>query len=386
MVMMKKHWALVVAVMLTALAIGLYQYRGYLTPMLPATVAASVSIKAIQLPPGFTIHTYAANVPGARSMTLGPSGTLFVGTRRNGKVYAIPDTDGDFQADRVILLFQGLNMPNGVAVRNGDLYVAEVNRILRFPDIEQRLENPPEPEVISTAYPTNAHHGWKFIAFGPDGKLYVPVGAPCNICRPEKNIFATITRMNPDGSGQEIVAYGIRNSVGFDWHPKTGELWFTDNGRDWLGENSPPDELNTLSAEGMHFGYPYCHGKGIVDPDYGAGKDCRRYIPPTRELGPHVAALGMRFYDGSLFPENYRSGLFIAEHGSWNRKEPIGYREMFVSLEEGKQPGYEVFAEGWLENGVASGRPVDVEILHDGSLLVSDDKGGHIYRITYNRK
>lgn len=384
---MNKHWALtVVTAMLMALAIGLYHYRGYLTPMLPATVAASVSINAIHLPPGFTIQTYAANVPGARSMTLSPSGTLFVGTRRNGKVYAIPDTDNDFTADRVITLAQGLNMPNGVAFRNGDLYVAEVDRILRFPDIEKRLDNPPEPELISTAYPSSTHHGWKFIAFGPDGKLYVPVGAPCNICRPENPIYATITRLNPDGSGQEIVAYGVRNSVGFDWHPKTDEFWFTDNGRDWLGENSPPDELNTLSVEGMHFGYPYCHGSEIVDPDYGAGRDCRRYTPPTRELGPHVAALGVRFYDGKMFPEKYRSGLFIAEHGSWNRKEPIGYRVMFVALEEDKQPGYEVFAEGWLQNGVASGRPVDVEIMQDGSLLVSDDKGGHIYRIAYSRK
>jgi len=317
-------------------------------------------------------------------MSLSPSGTLFVGTRGEGKLYALIDSTGDMKADRIYLLADGLHMPNGVAFHEGDLYVAEVDRILRYTEIESRLDNPPNPEIISTAYPEDEHHGWKFIAFGPDGKLYVPVGAPCNICRPVNDIYASITRLNPDGTGQEIIAHGVRNTVGFDWHPKTGELWFTDNGRDWLGEDIPPDELNRLGAFGQHFGYPFCHGKAIQDPDYGQDIDCSNYIPPAQELGPHVAALGMRFYHGQQFPERFRNGIFIAEHGSWNRKVPIGYRVMFVAFEGNQPVSYEVFAEGWLRDGIASGRPVDVEMLPDGSLLVSDDKAGQIYRISYN--
>lgn len=360
-------------------------YRGYLTPVLPDTATTAAVLEGITLPPGFSIHLYADNVPGARSMTISPSGTLFVGTRREGKLYALIDSNHDFVADLRYTLAEGLNMPNGVAFRDGALYVAEINRILRFADIERQLQNPPVPEVISTAYPEDGHHGWKFIAFGPDGKLYVPVGAPCNVCLPEQDIYASITRMNADGSGQEIVARGVRNTVGFDWHPDTGELWFTDNGRDWLGDNLPPDELNSAPTSGMHFGFPFCHGKGIVDPDYGGGKDCNDYTPPVQELGPHVAALGMRFYRGQQFPEGYRNGIFIAEHGSWNRKVAIGYRVMFVALKNDRPTSYEIFAEGWLRDGIASGRPVDVEVLADGSLLVSDDKAGRIYRIAYHQ-
>lgn len=384
--MMRIRWGMLVLILIiSAIVAGLLFFRGYLTPVLPNMATSGPAPEALKLPPGFSIRYYAENVPGARSMALSPSGTLFVGTRGEGKVYALVDRNNDFSADHIYILAEGLHMPNGVAFHDGALYVAEVSRILRFADIENHLSNPPAPEVISSNYPEDEHHGWKFIAFGPDDKLYVPVGAPCNVCLPQNNIYASITRLNADGSGEEIVANGVRNTVGFDWHPTTGELWFTDNGRDWLGENHPPDELNRATVTGLHFGFPFCHGKGIVDPDYGYGHDCDDYTPPVLELGPHVAALGMRFYRGRQFPEKYRNGIFIAEHGSWNRKVPIGYRVMFVSLDEGKPGSYEVFAEGWLQDGIASGRPVDVEILSDGSLLVSDDKAGRIYRIAYHQ-
>lgn len=382
--MKHKFWGIFILLLVAAtLILALFIYRGYLTPILPDMVSADPMLENVRLPPGFSIHGYADEVPGARSMTLSPSGTLFVGTRGEGKVYALVDSNQDFIADRMYTLADGLHMPNGVAFRDGALYVAEVGRILRFADIENHLQDPPPPEVITANYPEDEHHGWKFIAFGPDGKLYVPVGAPCNVCRPERDIYASITRINLDGSALEIVASGVRNTVGFDWHPETGELWFTDNGRDWLGENRPPDELNRASRAGLHFGFPFCHGNGILDPDYGHGHDCTDYAPPALELGPHVAALGMRFYRGEQFPEKYRNGIFIAEHGSWNRKVPIGYRVMFVALDGNKPLSYEVFAEGWLKGSIATGRPVDIEIMPDGSMLVSDDKSGRIYRIVY---
>ncbi len=341
-------------------------------------------LERIKMPPGFRISHYAPEVPGARSLALGPGGTLFVGTRRAGVVYAVIDGDGDSRADRVVTVARGLNMPNGVAVREGSLYVAEVSRVLRFDDIEARLDSPPAPVVVNDRFPTDRHHGWKFIRFGPDGRLYVPVGAPCNICEPDPDRYAAIFRMRPDGTGLEVFARGVRNTVGFDWHPKTRELWFTDNGRDWLGDDEPPDELNHAPAQGLHFGYPYCHGRAISDPDHGSKRPCSEFRPPARELGPHVAALGMRFYTGRMFPASYRDQIFIAEHGSWNRSEPIGYRVSLVRLEDGRAAGYEVFAEGWLRAGAAWGRPVDLLVMPDGSLLLSDDKAGAIYRITYH--
>jgi glucose/arabinose dehydrogenase len=340
-------------------------------------------LDGISLPEGFHIETYAADVPGARSMCLGHGGTLFVGTRREGVVYAVQDDDGTPGADRVLTLATGLDMPNGVAFRNGSLYVAEVSRVLRFDDIETNLEDPPEPVVVSDAFPTDRHHGWKFIAFGPDGKLYVPVGAPCNVCDPEDDRYATIMRMNPDGTDLEVHVEGIRNTVGFDWHPLTGTLWFTDNGRDWLGNDRPPDELNRVGEAGAHFGFPYFHGEGIRDPEHGGDRDPDDFVDPEIALGPHVAALGMRFYAGAMFPEEYRNQIFIAEHGSWNRETPIGYRVMLVRLEKGEATSYEVFAEGWLEGDSAFGRPVDVQVMPDGALLVSDDRAGRIYRIAY---
>lgn len=341
----------------------------------------NLPLDKIKLPPGFKIEIYASGVSGARSMTLSPNGTLFVGTREQGNVYAILDTNHDGKAEEVITIAKGLNQPNGVAFRNGSLYVAEVSRILRYDDIESRLHEPPQPVVVNDQLPNDEWHGWKFIRFGPDGMLYVPVGAPCNICEPT-DPHATIMRMNANGTGLEIYARGIRNTVGFDWD-SNGDLWFTDNGRDYLGDNSPPDELNYAPQQGMNFGFPYCHGTNISDPEYGWKHNCSEFTPPAIELGPHVASLGMRFYTGSMFPAEYKDQIFIAEHGSWNRKDPIGYRITLVRLENNKAINYTVFAEGWLQGDTAWGRPVDVEVMPDGSLLVSDDRAGVIYRITY---
>lgn len=348
-----------------------------------ATSAAQPLPYTINLPEGFQIAYFATGVNGARSMTLSPDGTLFVGTRDTGNVYALRDVNQDFVADEVIRIASGLNSPNGVAFKDGALYVAEINRILRFDDIEPQLANPPEPEVVYDGYPTDTHHGWKYLRFGPDGYLYVPVGAPCNICEPGEP-YASITRLALDGSEPEIFASGIRNTVGFDWHPETGELWFTDNGRDNLGDDIPPDELNRATEAGLNFGYPYCHAGTIVDPEFGGDHTCDEFTPPAITLGPHVAGLGVRFYTGDMFPAEYQNQIFIAEHGSWNRTEPIGYRVSLVRLEGDQAVSYDVFADGWLQDdGTVVGRPVDLLVLPDGSLLVSDDDAGAIYRISY---
>ena len=338
---------------------------------------------ALSLPRGFAIALYADSVPDARSLALGDRGTVFVGTR-SGTVYAVVDTNHDAKADEVIPLLRGLDTPNGVAFRSGALYVALVSRILRYDSIEHRLRRPPPPVVLTDRLPSEEHHGWRYIAFGPDGWLYIGSGAPCNVCDPPGELFATILRMRPrKGADLHVFARGVRNSVGFDWHPRTRELWFTDNGRDWLGPDEPPDELNRAPVIGVHFGFPYCHGGTIVDAEFGAGHRCANYIPPERALGAHVAALGMRFYTGTMFPEDYRGQILIAEHGSWNRLIPVGYRISLVRLENGRPVSYTPFAKGWLRGGSAWGRPVDVMVMPDGALLVSDDKAGVIYRISY---
>ena len=348
--------------------------------------AGPLPLETITLPPGFAITVYADNVPNARGMALGENGALFVGSKEKGNVYAIIDKDGDQRADEVFTIASGLNMPVGVAYRNGSLFVSAVDRILRFDKVEQRLTNPPTPVTMKNLFPNEAHHGWKFIAFGPDGKLYVPVGAPCNICEPDPDRYALIARVNPDGSGYEVVARGVRNSVGFDWDPTTHDLWFTDNGRDYLGDNQPPDELNHAPKAGLHFGYPYCHGGTIPDPEYGSKHACREFTTPIVTLGPHVASLGMRFYTGAMFPLKYQRQIFIAEHGSWNRSEKIGYRITLVSRDEQGRLRYSVFAEGWLQGQKAWGRPADVLVMPDGALLVSDDSAGVIYRISYREQ
>ncbi|MBX2972952.1 MAG: sorbosone dehydrogenase family protein [Flavobacteriales bacterium] len=338
-------------------------------------------LKNIRLSEGFRISVYADGVANARAMCWGAKGTLFVGTRDEGIVHALRDRDGDGRPDERHVIAKGLNMPAGVAFKDGDLYVSSVDRIVKLPGIEDRLADPPSPVVVTDRFPDKKHHGWKFIAFGPDGKLYVPVGAPCNNCLSEDSIFATITRMNIDGSGLEIIAHGVRNSVGFDWHPQTGDLWFTDNGRDWLGDDSPDCELNRLASSGAHFGYPFCHAGTTADPEFGKQRACAEFTAPAAKLGPHVAPLGARFYTGTMFPDRYRNALFIAEHGSWNRSEPIGYRVVVAFPQPDGSARTEVFAEGWLDGNRTTGRPVDVLEAPDGSLLVSDDAADRIYRI-----
>ncbi len=341
----------------------------------------------LNLPEGFSIDVYAENIEGARSMAMGSDGTLFVGTRNEGKVYALKDLDGDYKADKTYTIASDLEQPNGVAFKDGALYVAAVSRMFKFSDIESQLENPQEPELIYDDYPTEFHHGWKYIAFGPDDKLYVPVGAPCNICDSATvdKRYASITRMDPDGSNREIVAHGVRNTVGFTWHPDTNELWFTDNGRDMMGDDVPPCELNKLTEVGQHFGYPYCHGGTVKDPEYGDERPCSDFVPPVQPLGAHVAPLGVKFGKGPMFPEAYKKHAFLAEHGSWNRSSKVGYRVTLVKLENGEAVSYEPFIDGWLdeESQEAFGRPVDLLFLEDGSLLISDDEGDAIYRVTY---
>ncbi len=374
----------------------------------------------IKVPPGFVVSVYAKGLECPRQMALSPNGTLFVGTKinRNGKVYAITDKNKDGIGDQIVTIADNLKCPNGVAFHNGALYVAEINRILRYDNIESKLSQLSKldtstrlapPTVVNSAFPSEGHHGWKYIRFGPDEKLYVPVGAPCNVCEPEKKIFATIMRMNKDGSNLELFASGIRNTVGFDFHPQTRQLWFTDNGRDMLGDDIPPDELNCATKVGLNFGFPYRYGANLPDPIFGNKVTTNKnFTPPAMLLGPHVAALGMRFYNGKQFPPQYQGNIFIAEHGSWNRSRKTGCRVSRIVLDskandtkdksKGAKSGtdyssrekfsrarYETFAEGWLNQAKQeyAGRPVDILVTHDGALLVSDDTAGVIYRISY---
>jgi glucose/arabinose dehydrogenase len=345
----------------------------------------------LEAPAGFKVEVYAKDVPNARQMALGKDGIIYVGSRRDGRVHAVVDFDHDYKADTVYTIASDLRMPNGVAYKDGNLYVAEVSKIWRFDAIDEHLKNPPKPVLITDEYPTKAHHGWKYIAFGPDGKLYVPVGAPCNVCNKEDEnpIFASLTRINADGSGREIIAHGIRNTVGFTWHPKTGNLWFTDNNRDMMGDDLPACELNELTKEGQHFGFPFLHANDVWDPDFGeAGKQMeQKFKKPVQELGPHVAPLGMLFYTGEMFPKSYKNQAFIAEHGSWNRSEKIGYRVTMVTFDkEGNPLSYKPFIYGWLQGEEdVRGRPVALLQLPDGSLLISDDYGNKIYRVTYEK-
>lgn len=349
--------------------------------------STDLALLELNLPEGFQIEVYARGVDGARSMAMGDNGTLFVGTRTENTVYAIQDTNGDFKADNIMVL-DTMEVPNGIAMRNGDLYVAQVGSLWKYPNIENQLGNTLEKELIYDDYPTEFHHGWKYIAFGPDDKLYVPVGAPCNICNrtEEDERFATITRMDPDGSNREIYARGVRNSVGFTWHPDTKQMWFTDNGRDMLGDDIPPCELNTVTEAGQHFGYPFCHGGIVKDPEFGDLHPCSDFVDPALQLDAHVAPLGIKFYTGDMFPADYKGKAFIAEHGSWNRSKKVGYRIMMVDIEDGEAVNSEPFIDGWLDEAEqkATGRPVDLLLLKDGSMLISDDYGDAIYRVSYN--
>ncbi|MGP1666544.1 MAG: PQQ-dependent sugar dehydrogenase [Rhodanobacter sp.] len=359
--------------------------RALLTLLLAASslpVLAAPPLSRLVLPPGFHVALYSDQVPKARAITVGTNGTVFVGSSGAGKVYALTDKDGDGVADTMRVVASGLKLPMGVAFHDGDLYVSAISRILVFRDIEKHLDAPPKPELVTDKLPAETHHGGKFLGFGPDGKLYVPIGAPCNICDPAPN-HGKLIRMNPDGSGWEDVALGIRNTVGFDWQPGSGHVWFTDNGRDLLGDDMPSDELNQITRTGQHFGYPYCHQGDTLDPEFGQGKRCNDYTAPALKLGAHVAALGMRFYNGKQFPAGYRGAAIVAEHGSWNRTQKSGYRVMTVRLQGSKVLSYEPLITGFEQDQHAWGRPVDVQPLADGSLLVSDDLAGAIYRVTY---
>jgi len=328
-------------------------------------------------------------------MALGPQGTVFVGTQYSGNVYAVVDANGDHKADRVVTIAKGLRQPNGIAMRNGALYVATTSQILRFDDIERHLDAPPAPVIVRDNLPNpNQGHTWKFIAFGPDNLLYVSVGSTCNVCAPVP-MTAAILRMKPDGSDTEVFAEGVRNTVGFDWHPVTHELWFTDNGRDGMGDDVPNDELNVAWKAGLHFGFPFCHQGDVPDPELGAQRACATTEPPVQKMGAHVAAIGMRFYTASMFPANYKNAAIIAQHGSWNRSTPSGYRVMVAHTEGRKVTAFEPLLEGFLPAAgaaggrgatqAASGRPADVLQMPDGSILVSDDTGNRLIRISYAR-
>ena len=359
-----------------------------------ASAQAALPLETIRLPPGFKIELLTDQVPDARAMTLGRfeagRGTLFVGSRTAGKVYAVALDKSKATAIRTIAT--GLAQPAGVAYRGGSLYVSAISRILRYDRVDGDLDRLPPAVVVTDRFPTEAHHGWKFIAFGPDGDLYVPVGAPCNICERDEDRYYNIQKIKVDGSGQTVVAKGVRNSVGFDWNPADGSLWFTENGRDMLGDDVPSDELDHVpagSTSAPHFGFPYCHQGDIPDPEFGGKRPCSQFTPPSAKLGAHVAAIGMRFYASAstaseAFPGPWGHGIFIAEHGSWNRTKKSGYRVVHVAIDASGAVKQEVFAEGWLRKDESVwGRPADVLPMPDGSLLVSDDEAGAIYRIRY---
>jgi glucose/arabinose dehydrogenase len=372
-----------------------------LSTLLAPAVIASSSLRAqppaqFVVPAGFEVTVFADNVPNAREMALGARGTVFVGSMAAGKVHAVIDSDGDHKTDRVVLIASGLTMPNGIAFRNGALYVATPSKILRFDDIERHLDSPPAPVVVRDSLPNpNAGHMWKHIAFGPDDMLYMSVGSPCNVCT-SPPLVSTIVRMKPDGSNLEVFAEGVRDTMGFDWNPTSHEMWFTDNGRDLLGDDMPADELNVAWKPGLHFGFPYCHQGDFPDPEFGAQRACSTTEPPVRKLGAHVAALGMKFYTGSMFPADYRNAVIIAEHGSWNRSIPSGYRVMVLRTNGRRVTSYEPLMQGFLPRSsgqggraagaAALGRPVDILQLPDGSILISDDKGNRILRLTYRRQ
>jgi glucose/arabinose dehydrogenase len=363
------------------IAIGMALF--FICALAKADSAAQALLRQLRLPPGFHIELFAEGLPGVRQLAPAPSGLVFAGSR-NGAVYALQDGDGDGRAERRYQLAHDLNLPNGVAFWHGDLYIAEIQRISRLADIEQHLAAPPEASTLYDRFPDNEHHGWKYLRVGPDGKLYSAVGAPCNICRMDDPIFASLIRLNSDGSGLEIIAHGVRNSVGFDWEPENGHLFFNDNGRDYLGDDTPPEELNELVAVGGDYGFPFCHGGHVTDPEYHADRACAKTLPPVWRYKAHIAPLGMRFYRGTQFPAQYRHQLFVAQHGSWNRSKPQGYQIAWVKFAGGHPYAEQTFIDGWLTpQGAVLGRPVDVVEWRDGSLLISDDHLGVIYRVYY---
>jgi glucose/arabinose dehydrogenase len=366
------------------------------------SLAKNLPIERLKLPPHFSISVYANNIKDARGLTIGNEGTVFVGSNTAGNVYAIlPNRSHPASDERTVkIIASGLNQPHGVAFHKGALYVATVDQILRYDDIEKHLDDPPVAKIVTDDFPTSlpgapkeyfTRHSMKTIRFSPDGKLYIAIGAPCDACLSQDPRLATIMRMNIDGSEMEIYAKGIRNSVGFDWDPLTHELWFTDNGRDRMGDNMPPDKLDYAPTKGLDFGFPYYHAKDangnpIPDPKYGKQRSPGGITWPALALPAHVAALGMTFYTGKMFPAIYQNQIIIAEHGSWNRSKKVGYRLTLVKLDKNRRPiSYEAFITGWEENEKVWGRPVAIDMMPDGSLLVSDDHAGAVYRITYSK-
>ncbi|WP_027580365.1 PQQ-dependent sugar dehydrogenase [Bradyrhizobium sp. Ai1a-2] len=357
-----------------------------LAPVAPPPLAAApdkLPLAKLKVPAGFNVEVYAAGMANARSLAQSDKGTVFVGSRLVDKVYGIVNKDGKRQ---VKVIASGLYRPNGVAFKDGTLYIAELSKVSKIEKIDDVIDNAPKPTVIYDNLPKDEAHGWKFIAIGPDNKLYVPVGQPGNNVLHD-DAHGQIRRINLDGSGAEVYAVGVRNTVGFDWNPETKNLYFTDNGRDWLSETVPEDELNRVTKAGEDFGAPFCYQGNIIDQELGWGKSCSDYTPPVGLMGPHTAALGMRFYTGNMFPKTYKNAIFVARHGSWNKSKKQGGDVAVVKLDkDGKVKSVEPFLTGFLEDNKYVGRPVDVMQLKDGSLLVSDDWNGAVYRISYGKQ
>ena len=357
-----------------------------LAPVAAPPIAAApdkLPLAKLKVPAGFNIEVYAAGMANARSLAEGDKGTVFVGSRTVDKVYGIVNKDGKRS---VKIVASGLYRPNGVAFKNGTLYIAELSKISKIDKVEDNLDSPPKPTMIYDNLPKDEAHGWKFIAIGPDNKLYIPVGQPGNNVLHD-DAHGQIRRINLDGTGAEVVALGVRNSVGFDWNPENKQMYFTDNGRDWMSEDVPEDKLNHLTKVGENFGVPYCYQGNIPDPEFGWGHSCSEFTPPAGLMGPHAAALGMRFYTGNMFPKSYKNTIFVARHGSWNRSKKFGGDVVAVKLnKDGTVKSMEPFLTGFLEDNKYVGRPVDVMQMKDGSLLVSDDWNGAVYRITYGKQ
>ncbi len=348
------------------------------------TPADKLPIKKIKLPPGFKVEVWASDILDPRALRQGDRGTVFVSSLFvAGKIYAVTDKGGKREVKTIA---EKLMLPSGIEFHKGALYVATPKDITRYDNIEANLDKPPQPVTIYDQLPGDVPHGWKYIRVGRDGKLYVPTGAPCNICEFDDR-YAKIFRMGLDGKNVEVVASGVRNTVGFDWHPRTGELWFTDNQRDWLSEDFPNDELNRVTQTGkQHFGFPFCHSGNFADPQFGWGRSCDEFVKPATLLGPHSAPLGMTFYNGKMFPAKYQNAIFIARHGPWNRTKKYAADVVVATLDaKGNVRSVEPFLTGLVENNGYIGRPVDVMVMKDGSLLVSDDHNGAIYRVSYKK-
>ena len=351
-----------------------------------ATPVSDIPINKLKLPPGFKIEVWATGMPGARAMALGDNGKVYIGTRAIGRVYEVTD-NGKERTSRVVV--DKLVQPAGVAFNNGSLYVMAIDKVLRFDGIDKNASVTPVDLTAKFNLPPNQHHNWKYIAFGPDGKLYVPFGAPCNICEPPTAEYAQIRRYNPDGSGMEVLATGVRNSVGFDWHPTTKQLWFTNHGRDWMGDNTPNDTLNLMSKTGLNFGFPYCHQGNLPDNLITKANACQGVEQPVALMGPHVATMGIKFYTGNMFPPEYKNAALIARRGSWNSNQKVGFDVVMVKAgTDGKNPKITPFITGFMNPADQSfwGRPTYLMQMSDGSMLVSDEQLGAIYRVTYSKQ